>query len=178
MKHYPYPFSLPCVVLFTGLPASGKTTLAQSFLEKYEKQLSIKILDGDEARKKTPHLGFGKEDRLLNLSNLAQMASELEKNGHVVLVAAISPYEEARKYARSQCHKFYELYLSTPLKICISRDPKGLYKKALAGEIKNFTGISDPYEIPMRPDLIIDTSSEEIATSLDKLYHLIQKSQK
>ena len=170
--------SRSCVVWLTGLPASGKTTLAQSFLEKYEEQLSIKILDGDDTRKKTPHLGFGKEDRLLNLSNLAQMASELEKNGHVVLVAAISPYEEARKNARLQCHKFYELYLSTPLNICISRDPKGLYRKALAGEIKNFTGISDPYEIPVRPDLTIDTSSEEITVSVKKLFQLIHENQK
>lgn len=167
--------SSACVVWFTGLPASGKTTLADTFSEQFAQNNRIKVLDGDVIRKLNPSLGFSKEDRLTHLSQLAAMASELEKEGYLVLVSTISPYEEARLKARSMSHRFYLIYLSTPLDICISRDPKGLYKKALSGEIKNFTGVSDTYEVPQKYDLKIDTTHREISSCIQDIADMVFK---
>lgn len=166
-----------CVIWFTGLSASGKTTLAESFAEKFNHISDFIILDGDEIRKAQPNLGYSKKDRLAQVSRVADMAAEHENKGKIVLVALISPYQKSRTEARKRCHKFFEIYVSTPLEVCISRDPKGLYRKALAQQISNFTGISDPYESPVNPDLTIDTSIESLETSLLRIYHLITEGQ-
>ena len=162
-----------CVIWLTGLSASGKTTLSEAFAKTYQNNFKFKILDGDQIRKEFPHLGFSKEDRLLHLHRIAEMASQYEAKGYVVLVAVISPYEESRKLAKSLCKKYFEVYISTPLEVCIARDPKGLYKKALNKEIFQFTGVSDPYEEPLSPDLKIDTSQESTKDSLIKIFNLI-----
>lgn len=164
-----------CVIWLTGLSASGKTTLADQLYQSYKSEFKVKILDGDVIRKLNPSLGFSKEDRLTHLTNLATMAADLEKEGFTVLVSAITPFEAARQKARSMCKKFYLIYLSTPLNVCISRDPKGLYKKALSGEIKNFTGVSDIFEVPTSFDLEIDTSQREISTCVKAIADLVFK---
>lgn len=162
------------VLWLTGLSASGKTTLSKAFAEKYSSVIKLKILDGDEIRKSYPDLGFNKADRLLHLKRIRELAAEFESEGYTVIVAAITPYAESRRAARDLCKSYYEVYISTPLSVCIKRDPKGLYKKALNNEISQFTGVSDPYEEPVNPDLIIDTSEESIEVSIEKLFKLIR----
>lgn len=169
------------VIWLTGLPASGKTTLAEAFVEKHKssnnfKVPGFKILDGDVLRKNHPELGFSKEDRFKQAEIVAKMAADYEYEGYAVIVALVSPYEKSRARARSVCNNFFEVYISTPLQVCIARDPKGLYKKALCSEILNFTGITDPYEVPVGPDLIIDTSLDSVEAALLKIYQLISVS--
>lgn len=166
------------VLWLTGLPASGKTTLAESFHSKFNEFFKIKILDGDQLRKDYPDLGFTKVDRMAHISRVGKLAAEYEKKGYIVVVALVSPYQEARNLARAECRKFFEIHVATPLKVCVQRDPKGLYKKALSKQISNFTGISDPYEAPARPDLMLDTSIESLEACLAKIYALVLASRK
>jgi adenylylsulfate kinase len=150
----------------TGLPASGKTTLSQKISEKLKKHgYNTKIIDGDEIRKqyKDEHgraLGFSKQDRIINLNTAIALSDHYAKNG-IAIIALISPYQCSRQFAKKQLENsgnhFIEIFLSCPLSKCESRDPKGLYKKARQGEIKNFTGINDPYEPPANPDIILFT---------------------
>ena len=164
------------VVWLTGLPGAGKTTLAESFAIKFSEFYKIKVLDGDQLRKDYPALGFTKVDRMAHIGRVGKLAAEYERQGYIVVVALVSPYTEARDLARASCKKFFEVYVATPLKVCIQRDPKGLYKKALKNEIENFTGISDPYEVPTKPDLMLDTSKENLDTSLARIYALVSLS--
>jgi len=163
---------------FTGLPSSGKTTLAGLVGNALkELGLPVEILDGDEVRQRlTKGLGFSKEDRFENISRIAYVAKLLTRVGAVAIVAAISPYREMRSRAKAEIKNFVEIYVNCPLPVCIERDVKGLYAKALAGEITNLTGISDPYESPLAPEIVVQTDKESaeqsVALILDKLASL------
>lgn len=158
------------VFWLTGLPASGKTALADRLTEYLKlKGLNVERLDGDALRAKFPQTGFSREDRNAHVRRAGILASQLEKSGSIVVVSLISPYREARTYARSICQNFIEVYVKASLATCESRDPKGLYRKARAGEIRNFTGIDDPYEPPESPDTIIPTDDLTLEESFDLL---------
>jgi len=147
------------VVWFTGLPSSGKTAIARE-LEKMlrEEGWRVELLDGDELRKKLdPEVGFSRHDREIHIRRVAYVSKLLARNEVAVLVCLVSPYREVRDYARKEIGDFIEVWTKCSLETCIQRDPKGLYKKALAGEIKDMTGIQDPYEEPLNPELIVDT---------------------
>jgi adenylyl-sulfate kinase len=148
------------VLWFTGLSGAGKSTLAETVVPKLRAHgRKIEILDGDIVRTHlSKGLGFSREDRDTNIARIAFVAHLLARNGVVVLVAAISPFRETREKARELISDFIEIHVAPPLEECIKRDVKGLYKKAIAGEIQQFTGISDPYEEPLSPELKIDTS--------------------
>jgi adenylyl-sulfate kinase len=146
------------VIWLTGLSGSGKTTLAKAVAERLEDRgLSVEVLDGDILRAITP-TGFSREERDGHARRAAFRASRLAHHGITTVVALVSPYRASRAYARSLCERFVEVYVSTPLDVCERRDPKGLYARARAGRIKQFTGIDDPYEAPEAPDLELDTS--------------------
>jgi adenylyl-sulfate kinase len=154
---------------FTGLPCSGKSTLAELVAAELGRRgRGVEILDGDVVRTHlTKGLGFSKEDRDENIRRIGFVCGLLSKHGAAAIVAAISPYRSVRDDIRSRTENFVEVYVNTPLEVCIERDVKGMYKKALAGEIKNFTGIDDPYEPPLNPELVIETEKEtpEISTA-------------
>ena len=158
---------LPSVIWLTGLPSSGKTTIAHGVIEYLSKNKTrVEHLDGDVMRKIFPQTGFSKEDRDQHIRRVGYLAAMLEKHDVTVVASFISPYREAREFVRSQCRNFIEVYVSTPLEVCEQRDPKGLYAKARRGEIREFTGIDDPYEEPMNPELIIDTTDQTIGESV------------
>lgn len=148
----------PFVLWFTGLPLSGKTTIAD-MVYKELKQIGIKVerLDSKQVRQLFPKAGYTREDRIRHLGRVAFLASMLEKNGISVVASFITPYKEARDFARKLCKNYVEIYVKASIETCMKRDYKGIYEKALKGEIPNFTGISDPYEEPENPDIIIDT---------------------
>lgn len=160
------------VLWLTGLSGSGKSTLARALKERHPQ---IKILDGDEIRTHLcSDLGFSKEDRNENIKRISYVAKCIAEVGGTAVVAAISPYEEARAEAQKLIGAAFRLvWLDTPLEACVDRDVKGLYKKALAGEILEFTGISDPYETPVNPDLILDTSKQDREECVDLLEKLL-----
>jgi adenylyl-sulfate kinase len=159
------------VIWFTGLSGSGKSTLAE-LLEKNLKQRgdTATILDGDVVRQYFSRgLGFSREDRLENLRRIAFVAKVLADNGVITITAAISPFQEARDFARQTIGRFVEIYTKTSLDAVIKRDVKGLYKKAIAGEIKQFTGISDPFDEPTHPDIVVETDKETVDESFKKI---------
>jgi len=167
-----------CTVWFTGLPSSGKSTLAQ-LLHQELAILGIlaEVLDGDEIRQRlTKELGFSKKFCVENILRLTYVAKLLSRNGVIAITAAISPYQEMRKQARIELGQFVEVYVKCPLMTCMARDVKGLYAKAVRGEVSNFTGITDPYEAPLNPDVVLETdrrSPEECVTILmEKLANL------
>ena len=166
----------PAVIFLTGLSGSGKTTIAKALVEKYKKQGVVPVLlDGDEIRKVIHQTGFDEESRKKHNLNVGYMASLLESQGNVVIVSLISPYIDIRNEIRAMCKKFVEVHVSTDIKVCIERDPKGLYAKAMAGEIKEFTGISAPYYAPENPEVLIDTGVLSIATCTDKIFKAANK---
>ncbi len=147
------------VIWLTGLSASGKTTIAEALINILKEQgRKVEHLDGDLVRKMFPGTGFTREERDRHVKRIGYLAAMLEKHDVLVVASFISPYMEARSFVRAQCKNFVEVYVSTSLEECEKRDPKGLYKKARSGEISNFTGISDPYEPPENPEIIIDTT--------------------
>lgn len=149
----------PCVIFLTGLSGSGKTTLANKLTDVLkEKGITPVLLDGDEIRNIFQVTGFDEASRKKHNLSIGALAALLENQGHVVIVALIAPYSEVRKQVREMCSRFTEVYLSADIKVCIERDTKGLYKKAIAGEIKEFTGISAPYHVPENPELVLDTA--------------------
>jgi adenylylsulfate kinase len=156
---------------FTGLPCSGKTTVADGVAERLkEKGYRVERLDGDIVRKGlTSDLGFSKEDRDENIKRVTFVAKLLTRNGVAVLATFVSPYRARRAKSREEIGAFIEIYTRTPVDVCIERDIKGMYKKALAGEISNFTGIDDPYEEPENPELTLDTDKETIEESVGKV---------
>lgn len=164
-------------VWFTGLSGTGKTALAVRLEEELRKRgLKVERLDGDIVRKSlTRDLGFSKEDRDQNIERVTFVAKLLTRNGVVVLCSFISPYREVRARSRQEIGEFVEVYCYAPLETLIERDVKGLYKKAIAGEIEGFTGISDPYEPPQNPEVTIDSSTETIEESLDKLLRELER---
>ena len=163
---------------FTGLSGAGKTTISK-LVEKelHERRNRLEILDGDVVRENlSKGLGFSKEDRDTNIRRIAFVADLLSRNGVPVITAAISPYRELRDEARELMGgRFIEVFVKASVEECIERDPKGLYKKALAGEIKEFTGVSDPYEEPLNPEIVLDTESDSPEESAAKLIALLEE---
>jgi len=165
------------VIWLTGIPGSGKTTLALE-LQKYYKQkdLPVEILDGDEIRKTlSKDLGLSPEDRKEHNRRIIFLAQILAKNGITTIVPLISPYRETREFARKEIPNFVEVWVKASLDECIKRDPKGLYKKALAGEIKNLTGLQAPYEEPKNPEILLDTEKHNIEESLKLIISSLKK---
>ncbi len=165
------------VIWLTGIPASGKTTLAEGLKNYYEKQgTPVEILDGDEIRKSlSKDLGFSPEDRKEHNRRVIFVAKILAKNGVVTLVPLISPYRETRNYARKEIPKFVEVWVKTSVEECKKRDPKGLYKKAQAGEIKNLTGLQAPYEEPQNAELVLDTEKHSVEESIELITSTVKK---
>ncbi len=167
------------VVWLTGLPGSGKTTIATRVAERLRTEgYRVEVLDGDWVRKTiNPDAGFTREERRRHLLRVAWIARLLARNGVIVLCSFVSPYRDVRREVRAIVEEeapFLEVYTKCSLEECIRRDPKGLYRKALRGEIKHFTGISDPYEPPEKPDLVLDTEHDTIEANVEKLYRLIR----
>ncbi len=155
-------------IWFTGLSGAGKSTLAQA-MEKRLRDLghNVEVLDGDVVRTNlNKGLGFSREDRDTNIKRIAFVCKLLTRNGVVCISAAIAPYSEARAWARREIGNFVEVYVKCPIEVCQQRDVKGLYKLADEGVIKNFTGVSDPYEVPEYPELILETNKETIEESI------------
>jgi len=159
------------VLWFTGLSGAGKSTLAQAVSQLLrERGARHEILDGDEVREHlSKGLGFSREDRDTNIRRIGYVAALLSRNGIGVISAAISPYCSTRDEVRAMTTNFIEVYVKASLDTCIQRDVKGLYKKAIAGEIKQFTGISDPYEEPHSPEIVIETEQETVAQSAERV---------
>jgi adenylylsulfate kinase len=156
-------------VWFTGLSGSGKSTIAEMLYHEFQaRQMKTEILDGDVVRQNlSKGLGFSKEDRDTNILRIGFVAELLTRNGVATICCPISPYKETRDQVRATIGEFVEVYVHATLEeLSQNRDPKGLYKKALAGEIKGFTGVDDPYEAPEHPELVLDTMVEEPIESL------------
>ncbi|HYW01943.1 MAG TPA: adenylyl-sulfate kinase [Candidatus Acidoferrum sp.] len=159
------------VIWLTGLPGSGKTTIARD-LEPRLRNLNwpVEILDGDEIRQNlSKGLGFSREDRETHLKRAAYVAKLLSRNGVAVIAAFISPYRNVREYARTETTNFIEVFVKCPLQVCAQRDPKGLYKKASTGQIKDLTGPQDIYEEPLTPDLVVETDTLTVEECADKI---------
>ncbi len=149
-------------IWFTGLSGAGKSTLANILVDRLQAMgRRVELLDGDEVRKNlSSGLGFSKEDRDANIRRIAFVAKLLSRNGVIAITAAISPYRAIRDEARGEIRNFVEIFVDCPLNVCEERDVKGLYAKARSGEIKQFTGISDPYEPPINPEVVVHTDRE------------------
>jgi adenylyl-sulfate kinase len=156
---------------FTGLSGAGKSTLANLAADELRKRAHrVEILDGDEVRTNlSKGLGFSKEDRDINIRRIGYVCNLLARNRVIAISAAISPYRDVRDEVRGLHQRFFEVFVRCTIDKLVERDVKGLYKKALAGEIKHFTGVSDPYEEPLKPELIVDSSIETVDQSLAKL---------
>jgi adenylylsulfate kinase len=158
-------------VWLTGLSGAGKSTIARRLaIELEHRGCRVEVLDGDELRTQLcKGLGFSREDRDTNIERIAFVASLLVRHGAAVIVAAISPYAQAREKARTTIQHFLEVYVKCSLSELIRRDVKGLYEKALRGEVPRFTGVSDPYEEPAAPDVTIETEGETVEMSVAKI---------
>ena len=167
-------------IWMTGLPGSGKSTIARKLNEHLEARFDrfAEILDGDEIRKGLSRdLGLSKEDREEHARRVSFLAKVLSRNGVITVVALISPYRASRESARTVvgADRFVEVYIKASLATCERRDPKGLYAKARRGEIQNMTGIQDPYEVPLSPDIVIDAESVDADESVQKLIDSLQR---
>ncbi len=163
-------------VWLTGLPSAGKTTIAHAVAERLDGP--VQVLDGDEIREHLSRgLGFTKEDRDTQVQRVGWVAATLARHGVTVLASLVSPYADARDKVRALHGEagaaFYEVYVATPVEVTRERDVKGLYAKADAGEIDNFTGVQDPYQPPSSPDLVIHTESESVAESAARVLALL-----
>ncbi len=164
-------------VWFTGLPSAGKSTLAEILArELRERGLGVEVLDGDVVRQHLCRgLGFSKEDRDENIRRIGFVCGLLTKHGATAIAAAISPYRAIRDEVRASIGNFVEVYVKASVEACMQRDVKGLYKKALAGEIKGFTGVDDPYEPPLKPELIIETETESPQESAARILRKLEQ---
>jgi adenylyl-sulfate kinase len=163
-------------VWFTGVSGAGKSTLSH-LLEMRLRELGgkVELLDGDVVRTHlSKGLGFSKQDRDENIRRIGLVCEVLSRNGVIAIAAAISPYREAREEVRARIPNFVEVYMTCPVEILTARDVRGLYKKALAGDLPHFTGISDPYEPPLAPEVIVNSSAETPEQSLDKIWATLQ----
>ena len=165
----------------TGLSGAGKTTLTTRLVSELRDQgLAIEVLDGDEVRTNlSKGLGFSKEDRDTNIRRIGYVSRLLSRNGVGVITAAISPYrairDEVRRSIEADGAVFIEVYVNCPIPVLAERDVKGLYKKALAGEIKEFTGVSDPYEEPLAPEVVVSTDQETVEESAHKILRALAR---
>jgi len=165
------------VIWLTGLPGSGKTTIAQGLLREFKaRNLKVELFDGDEVRKNlSKGLGFSKEDRDTHNKRIIYVCKLLTRNGVNAIVSLISPYRSTRAYARESLPKFVEVYIKCSIGECIRRDPKGLYKKALVGEIANMTGIQDPYEEPLNPEVVVETENASASSNVRKTIRKLEE---
>jgi adenylylsulfate kinase len=166
-----------CTVWFTGLPCSGKSTLSRMLFDRLSRLgLPVELLDGDELRKHfSAGVGFSKEERAGHLRRVSYLCQMLTKHGVIVVASFVSPYRENREYARGLIgDRFAEVFTDSSVEACMRRDVKGMYKRAMAGEIKQFTGVSDPYERPERPELLLKTDEEKTEESMAKLMNLLR----
>ena len=164
-------------IWFTGLSGAGKSTLAWA-IERRLKALdrNVEVLDGDTVRTHlSKGLGFSREDRNTNIQRIAFVCNLLTRNGVVSIAAAISPYREAREWARKEIGNFVEVYVKCPLEVCRQRDVKGLYKLVDEGRIKGFTGVDDPYEEPEHPELVIETDKETVEESVSRIFARLEE---
>jgi adenylylsulfate kinase len=162
---------------FTGLSGSGKTTITTHLVKELRKRgVPLEVLDGDIVRENlSKGLGFSKEDRDTNIRRIAFVANLLSRNGVPVITAAISPYREIRNEARELMDgRFVEVYAKAPLEVCEERDVKGLYAKARSGEIKEFTGVSDPYEPPEDPEILVETDKQSPEESAKQILDFLE----
>jgi adenylyl-sulfate kinase len=163
---------------FTGLSGAGKTTISHLVeLQLRERGSRVEVLDGDVVRENlSKGLGFSKEDRDTNIRRIAFVADLLSRNGVPVITAAISPYRELRDESRELMGgRFIEVFVKASVEVCAERDVKGLYEKAFKGEIKEFTGVSDPYEEPLNPEIVLDTENETPEESASKVIALLEQ---
>ncbi|MEG4807385.1 adenylyl-sulfate kinase [Microcoleus sp. F8-D3] len=165
------------ILWFTGLSGSGKTTITKALEPELKARgCKVEILDGDVVRTNlSKGLGFSREDRDTNIRRIGFVANLLSRNGVVAMTAAISPYRAIRDEIRAMESNFVEVYITAPLEVCESRDVKGLYAKARAGEIKGFTGIDDPYEEPLNPEIICYTERESVEESVKKVLSKLEE---
>jgi adenylylsulfate kinase len=159
-------------IWFTGLSGSGKSTLSEVIEQRLNARgRNVEVLDGDIVRTHlSKGLGFSREDRDTNIKRIGFVCSLLTRNGVVCISAAIAPYHEARDWARKEIGNFVEVYVKCPIEVCRQRDVKGLYKLVDEGKIKNFTGVDDPYEEPVHPELIIETDKETVEESVTRIF--------
>jgi adenylylsulfate kinase len=159
------------VLWLTGLSGAGKSTIAAKLGPALaERGHRVELLDGDEVRTNLCQgLGFSREDRDTNIARIGYVAGKLAKHGVAVLVAAISPYRQARDKVRAEVDTFVEVHVAAPVSTCAERDVKGLYAKALSGEITHFTGVSDPYEPPLAPEIVLHTEAETVDESVEQV---------
>ncbi len=173
------PGSQGCVLWFTGLSGAGKSTLSVPVAERLRGVgHRVEVLDGDEVRTHlSKGLGFSKEDRDTNVRRIGYVAELLARNGVYAVTAAISPYREVRDEVRAKVTRhgarFIEIYVECPLEVLAERDVKGLYKRAMAGEIDRFTGVSDPYEPPVRPEIVVRSDREKVSDSVERILAVI-----
>jgi len=156
----------------TGMSGAGKSTISERLMARFRKAgAKVELLDGDIVRTNLSQgLGFSREDRDTNIRRIGFVSELLSRNGIVVVVAAISPYRETREEVKSRIANFVEVHVDCPIEVLASRDVKGLYKRALVGEVVNFTGISDPYEPPLHPDVTVRSDRETVDESVDKIW--------
>jgi adenylylsulfate kinase len=165
----------PVVVWFTGLSGSGKSTISAWVAGELRRRgLRVEQLDGDTIRDIFPNTGFTKAERDSHIKRVGFLASKLEQNGVFVVASFVSPYRESRDFVRQLCGEFIEVHVATPLEECERRDVKGLYARARRGELKNFTGIDDPYEAPVKPDIVLDTTKMSVEEAGGKVIGLLR----
>jgi adenylylsulfate kinase len=166
-----------CCLWFTGLSGAGKSTIANIVVDELRARgRKVELLDGDEVREHlSKGLGFSKTDRDINIRRIGWVASVLARNGVVSVTAAISPYRELRDEVRGWMDNFVEIHVATPLEECETRDVKGLYAKARAGQLKNFTGVDSPYEAPEHPEIRIETTALDAEAAAEEIVQWLER---
>jgi len=161
----------------TGMSGAGKSTISEQVMERFRSAgAKVELLDGDVVRTNLSQgLGFSREDRDTNVRRIGFVSELLSRNGVIVVVAAISPYRSTREEVRSKISNFVEVHVDCPIEVLAARDVKGLYKQALAGRVENFTGISDPYEPPEHPEVVVRTDLETLQESVDKVWRELER---
>jgi adenylyl-sulfate kinase len=161
----------------TGMSGAGKSTISDALMERFLRGgAKVELLDGDIVRTNLSQgLGFSREDRDTNVRRIGFVCELLSRNGIIAVVAAISPYRSTREEVKSRIANFVEVHVDCPVEVLAARDVKGLYKKALAGEMANFTGISDPYEAPEHPDVVVRTDTESVEFSVNKVWSELER---
>lgn len=164
------------VVWLTGLPSAGKSTLADAVADALRARgEEVERLDGDAIRQVFPELGYSRADRDTQARRVGFIAARLADHGVWAVVSLISPYRESREAARAMARNFVEIHVSTPLEECERRDPKGLYRKARSGELAHFTGVSDPYEVPVTPDLAVNLGTENVRHATEQVLDVLRR---